>query len=168
MSLIIGDLNMANYKNKKVTNLLEKICKALDILESKDISLIKQNYYLFNDIQDNVIRQCKKYIKFENHELDFTHEDLKNLSDEMFNVINRCQKMQYKQLEKRLMQKLPIEMEDYNKLCFAVGDSLYFDKYLRPIANDLSFWAVTTWLWSESDYKKPFEKQLLDHIRSFL
>lgn len=159
---------MANYKNKKVTNLLEKICKALDILESKDISLIKQNYYLFNDIQDNVIRQCKKYIKFENHELDFTHEDLKNLSDEMFNVINRCQKMQYKQLEKRLMQKLPIEMEDYNKLCFAVGDSLYFDKYLRPIANDLSFWAVTTWLWSESDYKKPFEKQLLDHIRSFL
>lgn len=159
---------MANYKNKKVTNLLEKICKALDILESKDISLIKQNYYLFNDIQDNVIRQCKKYIKFENHELDFTHEDLKNLSDEMFNVINRCQKMQYKQLEKRLMQKMPIEMEDYNKLCFAVGDSLYFDKYLRPIANDLSFWAVTTWLWSESDYKKPFEKQLLDHIRSFL
>lgn len=159
---------MANYKNKKVTNLLEKICKALDILESKDISLIKQNYYLFNDIQDNVIRQCKKYIKFENHELDFTHEDLKNLSDEMFNVINRCQKMQYKQLEKRLMQKLPIEMEDYNKLCFAVGDSLYFDQYLRPIANDLSFWAITTWLWSESDYKKPFEKQLLDHIRSFI
>lgn len=159
---------MANYKNKKVTNLLEKICKALDILESKDISLIKQNYYLFKDIQDNVIRQCKKYIRFENHELDFTHEDLKNLSDEMFNIINRCQKMQYKQLEKRLMQKLPIEMEDYNKLCFAVGDSLYFDQYLRPIANDLSFWAITTWLWSESDYKKPFEKQLLDHIRSFI
>lgn len=159
---------MANYKNKKVTNLLEKICKALDILESKDISLIKQNFYLFKDIQDNVIRQCKKYIKFENHELDFTHEDLKNLSDEMFNIINRCQKMQYKQLEKRLMQKLPIEMEDYNKLCFAVGDSLYFDKYLRPIANDLAFWGITTWIWSESDYKKPFEKQLLDHIRSFI
>ena len=159
---------MANYKNKKVTNLLEKICKALDILESKDISLIKQNFYLFTDIQDNVIRHCKKYIKYENLELDFTHEDIKNLSDEMFNVINRCQKMQYKQLEKRLMQKLPIEMEDFNKLCFAVGDSLYFDKYLRPIANDLAFWAITTWLWSESDYKKPFEQQILEHLRSFL
>ena len=159
---------MANYKNKKVTNLLEKICKALDILESKDISKIKQSIFLFETLKNDVIRQVKKYIQYENYELDFTHEDIKNLSDEMFNVINRCQKMQYKQLEKRLMQKLPIEMEDYNKLCFAVGDSLYFDKYLRPIANDLSFWAVTTWLWSESDYKKPFEKQLLDHIRSFL
>lgn len=159
---------MANFKNKKVTNLLEKICKALDILESKDISLIKQNFYLFKDIQDNVIRQCKKYIKFENHELDFTHEDLKNLSDEMFNIINRCQKMQYKQLEKRLMQKLPIEMEDYNKLCFAVGDSLYFDQYLRPIANDLAFWGITTWLWSESDYKKDFMAQITDHLRSFI
>ena len=159
---------MANYKNKKVTNLLEKICRALDILESKNIKLIKQYTFLFKDIKDSVVRQGRKYVSIDSHELDFTHEDLKNLSDEMFNMINRCQKMQYKQLEKRLMQKLPIEMEDYNKLCFAVGDSLYFDKYLRPIANDLSFWAVTTWLWSESDYKKPFEKQLLDHIRSFL
>lgn len=159
---------MANYKNKKVTNLLEKICKALDILESKDINLIKQSYYLFKDIQDNVIRQCKKYIKHENHELDFTHEDIKKISDEMFDVINKCQKMQYKHLENRLKQKLPIELEDFNKLCFAVGDSLHFDKYFRPIANDLSFWAITTWLWSESEYKKPFMSQLTDHIRSFL
>ena len=159
---------MANYKNKKVTNLLEKICRALDILESGDISKIKQNIFLFQEIQNNAIRQCKKYIKHENHELDFTHEDLKKLSDEMFAIINKCQKMQYKQLEKRLMQKLPIEMEDFNKLCFAVGDSLYFDKYLRPIANDLAFWGITTWLWSESEYKKDFMAQITDHIRSFI
>ena len=53
---------MANYKNKKVTNLLEKICRALDILESGDISKIKQNIFLFQEIQNNAIRQCKKYI----------------------------------------------------------------------------------------------------------
>lgn len=38
---------MANYKNKKVTNLLEKICKALDILESKDISKINKVFFFF-------------------------------------------------------------------------------------------------------------------------
>lgn len=153
---------------KNVTNLLNKICKALDILESGDLLKIKQNIYLFQDVSNNIIRQGKKYIQHENHELDFTFEDIRKLSDEMFNVINRCQRMQFNQLDKRLRSKLPIEIEDYNKLCFAVSDSMYFDKFLRPIANDLSFWAITIWLWSESEYRKDFMEQLTDHLRSFL
>lgn len=155
-------------KNKKITNLTGKICKALDILESRNLSLIKQNFYLFADIQNNIARQCKKYIQYENYELDFTYQDIKSLSDEMFCIINRCQKMQYKHLEKRLMQKIPIEMDDFDKMCFAVADTLHFDKFLRPIANDLSFWAITTWLWSESEYKKPLMNQLTEVMRSFL
>ena len=47
---------MANYKNKKVTNLLEKICKALDILESKDISKIKQFGIRFSDTTQRLIQ----------------------------------------------------------------------------------------------------------------
>lgn len=154
--------------NKKITNLLDKICKALDILESKDLLKIKQNVYFFESIKNEIIRQARKYIQYQDHELDFTSEDVKKLSDEMFDVLNRCQKMQYKQLENRLKQKLPIEIDDFNKLCFAVSDSLYFDKFLRPVANELAFWAITIWLWSESEYRKPFEQQILDHLRSFL
>ena len=153
---------------KNVTNLLDKICRALDILESGDILKIKQNIYLFQDVANNVIRQARKYIQYQDHELDFTHEDIRKLSDEMFDVLHKCQRMQYNQLDKRLRQKLPIEIEDFNKLCFSVSDTMYFDKFLRPIANDLSFWAITIWLWSESDYRKPFERQILDHLRSFL
>lgn len=153
---------------KNVTNLLDKICKALDILESGDLLKIKQSIYLFQDVSNNIIRQGRKYIKYEDHELDFTFEDVRKLSDEMFDVINRCQRMQFNQLDKRLKQKLPIEIEDYNKLCLAVSDSMYFDKFLRSIANDLSFWAITIWLWSESEYRKDFMEQLTDHLRSFL
>lgn len=155
-------------KNKKVTNLLTKICKSLDILESNDIPKIKQSFYLFNDVYNNVIRQGKKYILDESHELDFTSEDLRKLSDEMFRVINKNQKLSYNALEKRLTQKLPIEIENYNNMCNAVADALYFDKNLRPLANELSFWAITIWLWSESTYKKPFEKQILEHLRSLV
>ena len=160
---------MAKYKNKKlVTNLLERICKARDILESKDLTKIKQSIYFFETLKNDVIRQCRKYIQYEDHELDFTHQDLKELSEEMFDIINRCQRMQYKQLENRLRQKLPIEIEDFNKLCYAVGDSLYFDKFLRPIANEFSFWAITIWLWSHSEYRKTIDKVLLETLRSFL
>ena len=89
---------MTKYKNKKlVTNLLERICKARDILESKDLKQIKQSLYYFETLKNDVIRQCRKYIQYEDHELDFTHEDLKCISDEMFDVINRCQHLQYKQ-----------------------------------------------------------------------
>lgn len=154
--------------NKIVTKLLEKISKARDILESKDIKKIKQSTYFFETLKNDVIRQCKKYISCDSHQLDFTHEDLKCISDEMFDVINRCQRMQYKQLENRLMQKLPIEIGDFNKLCYAISDTLYFDKFLRPIANEFSFWAITTWLWSESEYRKDFMSQIEEHIRSFL
>lgn len=155
-------------KKKNVTNLLDKICKALDILESGDLLKIKQSIYLFQDVSNNIIRQGKKYIQYEDHELDFTFEDVRKLSDEMFNIINRCQKMPFNQLEKRLRQKLPIEIEDFDKMCFAINDTMFFDKFLRPIANDLSFWAITIYLWSESEYKKDFMEQLTDHLRSFL
>ena len=76
---------------KNVTNLLDKICRALDILESGDILKIKQNIYLFQDVANNVIRQARKYIQYQDHELDFTHEDIRKLSDEMFDVLHKCQ-----------------------------------------------------------------------------
>ena len=122
----------------------------------------------FETLKNDVIRQCRKYIQYEDHELDFTYEDIRCLSDELFDAINRCQRMQFTQLDKRLRQKLPIQIEDFNKLCFAVADSLYFDKFLRPVANELSFWSITIWLWSHSEDRKTIDKVLLETLRSFL
>ena len=129
-----------------------------------------KDYYLYSEEELEEFRKGKGAFDLSHNKGlgELNPEDLKKLSDEMFAIINKCQKMQYKQLEKRLMQKLPIEIEDFNKLCYAVGDSLYFDKFLRPIANEFSFWAITTWLWSESEYRKDFMSQIEEHIRSFL
>ena len=155
-------------KEKKVTRLLEQITKAREILESKDVNKIGANLYLFQTIEETVKRQAKKYIESETHELDFNSEDLRILSDLLFDTINRMQRLSYNQLYKRLTQKLPITIEDFNALCYVVKDPMFYDKFFRPIANSLSWWAIVIWLWSESEYKKDIMEQITDHLRSFL
>ena len=64
---------------------------------------------------------------------------------------------------------------DYENLCEnyskEVGCYNTFDgscRFIRPIADDLAFWSLVIFLWSESEYRKPLLEQLEDCIRSFL
>lgn len=155
-------------KEKNVTNLLSNISKARDLLDEGDIKKIYNNQYFFEKLKNDIARQCKKYIETESYEADFNHEDLRALSDGLFDLADRNIKMRYSNLYKTLTKNKPVTMEDFNQLCYRVADTMYFDRFFRQLTNEISHWAVTFWLWSESDYKKDFMSQIEEHIRSFL
>lgn len=153
---------------KKVTRLLENISKARDMLDTGDFAIVRDNLYFFETLRNDIIRQARKYIEHESHELDFNFEDVRIISDGLLDLEDKLIKNRYSQLYKRICKNKPIEMKHFNELCFEVHDKLYFDRFIRPIANDLAFWGLTIWLWSESEYKKDFMEQIAEHFKSFL
>lgn len=155
-------------KIKGVTNLLTNISKVRDILDEGNLDKIQLNQFLIIRTKDEIIRQVKKYIMDNAHETDFNHEDIRALSDGLFDASDRCIKMRYSNLYKRLTKNKPVEMEHFQQLCNEMANPMYFDKHLRMAANELAQWAITMWVWSETDYRKDFMKQIEEHIRSFL
>ena len=112
--------------------------------------------------------KIEKWIEDESHELDFNCEDVRAVSDGLFDLENKLIKNSYAQLYKRICKNKPIGIKHFNELCYEVHDKIYFDRFIRPIANDLAFWSLTIWLWSESEYKKDFMEQITAHLKSFL
>ncbi len=153
---------------KKVTRLLENISKARDILDTGDFKKVRNNLYFFETLRNDIVRQARKYIEHESHELDFNCEDVRAVSDGLLDLENKLIKNSYSQLYKRICKNKPIEMKHFNKLCYEVHDKIYFDRFIRPIADDLAFWALTIFLWAESEYKKDFMEQITAHLKSFL
>lgn len=153
---------------KTVTKLLENISKARDILDTGSLDKVKNNLYFFEKLRDDIVRQGKKYIEHEGHQLDFNSEDVRALSDGLFDLETKLIKSSYSQLFKRLSKNTPITMEHFNALSQEVANKMLYDKRIRPIADDLAYWAVVIWLWSESEYKQDFMTQITNHLRSFL
>ena len=90
------------------------------------------------------------------------------MADGLFDVMDKTIKMRYSNLYKKLTKNKPIEMQHFNELCYQIADTMTFDRFFRQMANELSHWAITMWLWSESEYKKDFMQQLTEHIKSFI
>lgn len=155
-------------KDKKVTNLLDNIGKIRDVLDTKDFKEIKKHQFLIEKTKNDIIRQVKKYIESETHQTDFNHEDIRAISDGLYDVSDKLIKMRYSNLYKTLTKETPVTMEHFNSLCFRVADTMHFDRFIRQIANEYSFWAVTMWLWSQTDYRKDIMTQIEEHLRSFL
>ena len=139
---------------KKVTRLLENISKARDILDTGDFKKVRNNLYFFETLRNDIVRQARKYIEHESHELDFNCEDVRSISDGLLDLENKLIKNNYSQLYKRICKNKPIEMKHFNELCYEVHDKIYFDRFIRPIADDLAFWSLVIFLWSESEYRK--------------
>ena len=155
-------------EKKLVTNLLINIGKVRDILATGDIKQLKLHKFFIEKTKNDLIRHVVKYIADEKHECDFNYEDVRAISDEIFNILDNNIKMRYSNIYKTLTKKKPFTMDDYNAVCSRMGDTNYLDVYYRPMANDLANFSIAMWLWSQSEYRKPFEEQILDHIRSFI
>lgn len=153
---------------KKVTNLLTNISKIRDILDRGDFEEIQKNKFIIEKTKNDIVIQVKKYIKYETQETDFNHEDIRALSDGLFDVSDKLIKMRYSNLYKVLTKNKPIEMHHFNELCYKIADTMAFDRFFRQMANELSHWAITYWLWSQSEYKKDFMTQIEEHFRSFI
>ena len=97
---------------KVVTNLLSDISKARDLIARGDVKEINNKIIIFDRISRAVKTQLKLYIKNPNHELDFTPDDLNELSTEVFEYIkNFQQKFIYSRLYKDITKTLPITKE---------------------------------------------------------
>lgn len=155
--------------DKVVSNLALKICKLRDILEEKDFNKILANLNLFTTVEFEVKRQLNKYIRDTSHELDFTYQDIKALSDEAFSFIqNYQQKFLFDKYYKTLMKQTPIDDNTLKDFSIDIGKQMTVDTVLRAFYKELGYMSLIIWLWSESDDKKTIDRVLLDTLRSFL
>ena len=155
--------------SKLVTNLLSDISKARDLIARGDVREINNKIVIFDRISRAVKTQLALYIKNPAHELDFNHEDLNDLSTEVFEYIkNFQQRFTYKRLYKDITQKLPITITEFNKFSLRVGTEFAVHTRLTAFYKEIAYIGITLFLWSQTDDKKPFDEQLTDLIRSFI
>lgn len=154
--------------DKKVTNLLINIGKVRDILEKKDFELVVNNQLFINKVVFDLIRNVKKYVESDKHEIDFNSNDMLAIADGLQYFDNKFIKSNYKIMNKELEAVKYITIEEWNKLCYKVRDRFYYDKYVRPLVNELNFMAVTLDFWSLSEYRMDFMSQITQHLKTFI
>ena len=154
---------------KTVTNLLTDISTARDIIQRGDINEIDRKMIVFRRISTGVKTQLGKYIKNPAYELDFTHEDLNELSTEVFEYIkNFQQRFTYSRLKKDITSKIPIDNERFVEFSKRVGLEFSVHTQLTGFYKEMAYTGLVIWLWSETDDKKPFDVQITELIRSFI
>lgn len=153
----------------KVTQLIENIGKCREALATKEFKEVLKNIYLFQKVCDMAKVQVDKFIKNDNHELDFTYDDLKELSDEIFAFIKNYQsKFSFEKYQKELIKIHKIDNDTLRKYTNKLCDLMYVDARLREAYKILSYLALTVWLWTESREQEELDWQVTQAIRSFL
>ena len=154
---------------KNVSNLLSDISTARDIIQRGDIDEIQRKSIVFSRISSGVRTQLSKYIRNPFHELDFTSDDLSELSTEVFEYIkNFQQRFTYNRLKKDITNKLPVDNERFKEFSMRIAKEYAVHTQLIGFFKEMSYTGLVIWLWSQTDEKKPFDIQLAEHIRSFI
>ena len=152
-----------------VSNLIQAIGKCRDIIGSKDFKTVLKNIYLFQKVCDMAKIQVDKFIKKDNHVLDFTYYDLKELSDEIFAFIKNYQsKFIFDKHQKELIKTKTIDNTVLRGFTQNLCDQMYVDARLREAYKILSYLALTVWLWTEAREQQELDWQVTQAIRSFL
>ena len=154
---------------KLVTNLLSDISKARDLIERGDVREINNKSIIFDRISRAVKTQLSLYVKNPAHELDFTPEDLNELSTEVFEYIkNFQQRFTYNRLYKDITKTIPITKDIFTDFSVRIGTEFAVHTKLTAFYKEIAYIGLTLFLWSQTDDKKPFDEQLTDLIRSFI
>ena len=154
---------------KVVSNLLSDISKARDLIARGDVREIYNKRIIFERISRAVKTQLKFYVKSPAHELDFTAEDLNELSTEVFEYIkNFQQRFIYSKMYKDITKTTPITKEIFQEFSTRIGYEFRVHADLTAFYKEMAYLGLTIFLWSQTDDKKPFDEQLTDLIRSFI
>ena len=154
---------------KLVSNLLDDISKARDLIARGDLNEIEHKKVIFLRISNGVKTQLARYIKNPSYELDFNHEDLNELSTEVFEYIkNFQQRFTYTRLKKDITSKIPIDNERFIEFSKKVATEFSVHTLLTGFYKEMAYTGLVIWLWSETDDKKPFDVQITELIRSFI
>lgn len=154
---------------KLVTNLLSDISTARDIIARADIKEIDRKMIVFRRVSTGVKSQLARYIRNPDYQLDFNHEDLNELSTEVFEYIkNFQQRFTYTRLKKDILSKTPVDNTRFLEFSERVGLEYSVHSQLMGFYKEMSYLGVVIWLWSQTDEKKPFDVQITELIRSFI
>lgn len=154
---------------KLVSNLLDDISKARDLIARGDLNEIEHKKVIFLRISNGVKTQLARYVKNPSYELDFNHEDLNELSTEVFEYIkNFQQRFTYTRLKKDITSKIPIDNERFIEFSKRVATEFSVHTMLTGFYKEMAYTGLVIWLWSETDDKKPFDVQITELIRSFI
>jgi hypothetical protein len=154
---------------KLVSNLLDDISKARDLIARGDLNEIEHKKVIFLRISNGVKTQLARYVKNPSYELDFNHEDLNELSTEVFEYIkNFQQKFLYSKMYKDITAVTPITKEIFQDFSIRIGYEFKAHTILTAFYKEMAYLGLTIFLWSQTDDKKPFDEQLTDLIRSFI
>lgn len=148
---------------------IQEICKARNVLETKDFKKVLARINLFKDICDRAKVEVDRYIKKDNYELEFNHYDLQELSDEIFAFIKNYQnKFLFEKYHKELTKIHKIDNDTLRAFTQKQCDLMYVDARLREAYKILSYLALTVWLWTEAREQEELDWQVTQAIRSFL
>ena len=154
---------------KLVSNLLDDISKARDLIARGDLNEIEHKKVIFLRISNGVKTQLARYVKNPSYELDFNNEDLNELSTEVFEYIkNFQQRFTYTRLKKDITSKIPIDNERFIEFSKRVATEFSVHTMLTGFYKEIAYTGLVIWLWSETDDKKPFDVQITELIRSFI
>lgn len=132
-----------------MSKLLDRICKIRDLMTAEDISKLPYHIGLIRETQDGLLRLTKKFIVHE-VELDFSHEDLLEMADEV----------------KLVLQKLADEINGAGfiseLLTHKVIDDDLFEKFTVQVSDKFSVRAVLTEFHSVITYLAVYVKFIED------
>lgn len=152
-----------------MTNVLDNIGKARDLIEGKDHKKILSNIYLFEKVWQEVKRGINKYSKDENYPLDFNHHDIAELSDEIADYLNNYpQKFRFNNILKNLEKLEEINDKTYTQFNVKICDFMYIDAKLRECYKILSYLATVLHVVEKMREDESLDNVLLKTIRSFL
>lgn len=138
-------------KKKLVTNLLDNICTCRDLVTSGNTKEIIGKIYVFDVTTNEIKRQINKFIDDKEHELDFTAQDLYELSDEIHEFLNSFDNMfSFKSLNERINKHKVIDDNVINEETNVVSEFMYIDRKLRECYKLLSYLALVLSLWIKS------------------
>jgi len=138
-------------KKKLVTNLLDNICLCRDMIERGNMNELTVKIYIFDIVANEVKRQVNKYIDDKNHELDFTTQDLYELSDEIHHFLKKLEpEFDYDSIMKRISTYVIVNDSVIEKETNRLADYMYVDRKLRECYKLLSYLAMILQLWTES------------------
>ena len=152
-----------------MTNLLDNIGKARDLIESKDHKKILAKIYLFEIVWKEVKRTVDRHVNNENFTLDFNHYDIADLSNEIADYLNNYpQKFRINTLIKNLDEHEKIDANIFIKYVTNVTDLMCIDTKLREAQRILSYYALILYVIEKEKEQGSLDNVLLKIIKSFL
>lgn len=152
-----------------MTNLLDNIGKARDLIESKDHKKILSNIYVFEKVCREAKRNADKHLKDENFSLDFNHHDLADLSNEIADYLNNYpQKFRFSTHVKNLDKIELIDHKVFKEFNTNLCNLMYIDAKLREAQKILSYLALILYVVEKNKEDESLDNVLLKTIRSFL